>query len=106
MNPFDSNESAEEYLHNELKRELFEEVELLNDCLIEDINFIGLINDDTIPVGRVHLGLLYSISVSNQDIAINETENMTIDWIDIPDFTEFYEGMETWSKITFDSYIK
>jgi predicted NUDIX family phosphoesterase len=31
---------------------------------------------------------------------------MTANWIDKPDLAEFYEGMETWTKIIFDYYIK
>ncbi len=106
MNPSNSKESKEQYLINELKRELFEEVKLLNACLIEDIEFIGFINDDTISVGRVHIGLLYNIHVSNKDVIINETDKMTADWIEKPDLAEFYKGMETWTKITFDYYIR
>ncbi len=106
MNPSNSKESKEQYLINELKRELFEEVKLLNGCLIENIEFIGFINDDTISVGSVHIGLFYNIHVSNKEIVINETDKMTADWIDKHDLAEFYEGMETWTKITFDYYIK
>jgi predicted NUDIX family phosphoesterase len=106
MNPDDSVGSKEQYLINELKRELYEEVRLLNGCLIEEIEFIGFINDDTIPVGRVHIGLLYNIHVSNKEVYINETGKMTADWIDKSNLAEFYEGMETWTKITFDCYIK
>ena len=106
MNPTNFMESKEQYLIDELKRELFEEVKLLNGCLIEDIEFIGFINDDTIPVGRVHIGLLYNIHVSNKEVYINETDKMTAEWIDKPNLAEFYEGMETWTKITFDFYIK
>ena len=106
MNPNDSMESKEQYLIDELKRELYEEVKLLNGCLIEDIEFIGFINDDTISVGSVHIGLLYNIHVSNKEVYINETDKMTADWIDKPNLAEFYEGMETWAKITFDFYIK
>jgi len=106
MNPDDSMESKEQYLIYELKRELSEEVKLLNGCLIEDIEFIGFLNDDTIPVGRVHIGLLYNIHVSNKEVYINETDKMTAEWIQKSDLVEFYEGMETWSKIAFDFYIK
>jgi len=106
MNPSNSMESKEQYLIDELKRELFEEVRLLNGCLIEDIEFIGFINDDTIPVGTVHIGLLYNIHVSNKEVFINETDKMTADWTDKSDLAEFYEEMETWTKITFDFYIK
>jgi len=106
MNAVNSKELKEQYLINELKRELFEEVKLLNGCLIEDVEFIGFINDDTISVGSVHIGLLYNIHVSNKNVVINETDKMTADWIDKPDLAEFYEGMETWAKITFDNHIK
>jgi len=106
MNPNDSMESKEQYLIDELKRELYEEVKLLNGCFIEATEFIGFINDDTISVGRVHIGLLYNIHVSNKEVYINETDKMTADWIDKPNLAEFYEGMETWTKITFDFYIK
>jgi predicted NUDIX family phosphoesterase len=106
MNPHDSMESKEQYLIDELKRELYEEVKLLNGCLIEDIEFIGFINDDTISVGSVHIGLLYNIHVSNKEVYINETDKMTADWIDKPNLAEFYDGMESWTKITFDFYIK
>jgi predicted NUDIX family phosphoesterase len=106
MNSDDSMVSKEQYLIDELKRELYEEVKLLNGCLIEDIEFIGFINDDTIPVGSVHIGLLYNIHVSNKEVYINETDKMTADWIDKSNLAEFYKGMETWSKIAFDFYIK
>lgn len=106
MNPGNSMEFKEQYLIDELKRELFEELKLLNGCLIENIEFIGFINDDTISVGRVHVGLLYNIHVSSKDVHINETDKMTADWIEEHNLAEFYEGMETWSKITFDYYIK
>jgi predicted NUDIX family phosphoesterase len=106
MNPGNSMESEEQYLIDELKRELFEEVRLLNGCSIEDIEFIGFINDETIPVSRVHVGLLYNIRVSNKEVYVNETDKMTAAWIEKSGLAEFYEGMETWTKIIYDYYIK
>jgi predicted NUDIX family phosphoesterase len=106
MNPRSSKEQGEQYLVNELKRELFEEVKLLNGCLIEDIEFIGFINDDSIPVGRVHLGLLYNIHVSNKNVVVDETDKMTAEWINKANLVDYYGEMETWSKIVIDYYIK
>ncbi len=106
MNHGNAQDSEEQYLVNELKRELFEEVKLLNACSIEEIEFIGFINDDSIPVGRAHIGLLYNIHVSNKDLVINEKDKMTAVWVDKPDLDKFYEGMETWTKIIVDHYIK
>jgi len=106
MNPGGSKGPGEQYLINELKREFFEEVKLLNGCSIEDIEFIGFINDDSISVGRVHIGLLYMILVSNKDVVINETDKMSAEWIDKSDLFEYFEEMETWTKIAIDDYIK
>ena len=106
MNPNDSMESKEQYLIDELKRELYEEVKLLNGCLIEDIEFIGFINDDTIPVGRVHIGLLYNIHVSNKEVYINETDKMTADWIDKSNLAEKDQFIKTWQFIPIDPESK
>jgi predicted NUDIX family phosphoesterase len=96
----------EQYIIDELKRELYEEVKLLNGCRIENIEFIGFINDDTIPVGRVLIGLLHHIRVSNKELYINEPGKMTAEWTEKSNLADFYKGMETWSKIIFDCYIK
>ena len=106
MNPAISKDLTEQYLLDELKRELFEEVKLLNGCSVENIAFLGLINDDTIPVGRVHIGLLYIIRLTSQDVVINESDKMTADWVDKTQLLEYYDGMESWSRIAFDSYSR
>ena len=105
MNPGSSAETEENYLMDELKREFFEEVGLSNGCLIEDIEFIGFINDDSVPVGSVHIGILYHIHVSNKNVYISETDQMTADWVEKSRLAEFYGGIETWSQIALDNYI-
>lgn len=106
MNPGRSEGPGEEYLIDELKRELFEEVRLINGCVIEKIEFIGFINDDSIPVGRVHFGLLYNIHVSSEYLEINEPDKMTAVWVAKTDLAEYYENMETWSRFAIDQYIR
>jgi len=106
MNPGNSKEPEEKYIINELRREFFEEVVLSNDCLIEDIEFIGLINDDTVSVGSVHIGFLYNIRVTNKNVSVNETDNMTAEWIEKSGLADFYDRMETWAQISLDYYIK
>lgn len=106
MNPDRSEELKETFIIDELKRELFEEIKLRKGCIIEDIEFIGLINDDTIPVGEVHLGLLYNIHVSSRGIDVKETDKMSGEWVEKSDLVNYYSEMETWSRIAFDSFIK
>lgn len=106
MNPCQSGKTGNEYLADQLKRELYEEVRLSDGCLIEEIEFIGFINDDSIQVGTVHIGLLYNIHISNRDIVINETDKMTAEWTDRADLMDYYQEMETWTKIAVDYYLK
>jgi len=106
MNPRSSEEPDEQYLVNELKREFFEEVRLSEGCYIEDIEFIGFINDDSLAVSKVHVGLLYRIHVSDRNVVVNETDKMTASWIDKKELVEYYEEMETWTRIAYESYIK
>jgi predicted NUDIX family phosphoesterase len=104
MNPGKTTRSEEQYITDELIRELFEEVRLSAGCTIENIEFIGFINDDTIPVGRFHIGLLYNIRVSNKEVSVNETDKMTAEWVEKSGLMEFYDGMETWTRIAVDHY--
>lgn len=101
MNPFGDKIDIK-YLHHELEREMNEEVFIHEDCKIKDITPIGFINDDTNDVGRVHLGVLFHIHLNNTNIEINEKDKMTGKWIDKKDLRDFYDQMESWSKIYCD----
>jgi len=56
-----------------LQKELDEEVHIGGDYAME---FIGMINDDTTDVGRVHLGAAYLLEADGRDVAVKETEKM------------------------------
>lgn len=106
MNPGETDKTGEQYIISELKRELFEEVKFSDTCSIKRIAFIGFVNDDSIRVGRMHIGLVYNIQISNKDISIKETEKMTAEWIDKQGLMQVYEGLESWSRFAFDYYIR
>lgn len=98
MNPYGDKIDID-YLHHELEREMHEEVKLGEGCEIVDMKPVGFINDDLSEVGKVHLGVLYHITVSNNHIEINETEKMTGEWVAISDLAKYYSNMETWSQL-------
>ncbi len=100
MNP--SEDENLSYIRGELERELNEEVFIHNDCTIESLEPLGLINDDTNEVGKVHLGVLYDIHLSNTSIEIKEKEKMEGKWIKKSDLRLYYPQMESWSKIYID----
>ena len=101
MNP-SKGENELSYIRAELERELNEEVFIHNNCTIESLKPLGLINDDTNEVGKVHLGVLYDIHLSNTSIEIKEKEKMEGKWIKKSDLKLYYPQMESWSKIYID----
>lgn len=101
MNPF-GNVIDILYLRHELEREMNEEVLVHDNCKVLDIKPVGFINDDTNEVGKVHLGVLYEIELSNSDIEIKEKDKMSGTWIKRNDLRNYYPKMESWSKIYSD----
>jgi predicted NUDIX family phosphoesterase len=82
-----------------LQKELEEEVEVRGDY---DLGFIGILNDDTTEVGRVHLGAVFVLESHSGDVQVRETEKMTGRWAQVEELAAVRESMETWSQIVFD----
>src|SRR5712692_9177078 len=57
-----------------LQKELNEEVHIGTNYEME---FIGIINDDSTDVGRVHLGAAFLLEVDSREVRVKETEKMT-----------------------------
>ena len=85
-----------------LQKELDEEVDIRANYEME---FIGMINDDTTDVGRVHLGAAYLLDVSTRDVAIKETEKMIGQWMSRAAIHESRAALESWSQIVYDDFI-
>ncbi|MUG46973.1 hypothetical protein QNH46_01425 [Paenibacillus woosongensis] len=85
-----------------LFRELDEEVYLDKDH-IESVEIIGIINDDTNEVGKVHLGFVYHIILNKKECDIAEKDKMLGEWIHKEDIKDCYNEMESWTQIIFDN---
>lgn len=97
------NYSFNDLLYENLNRELDEELYISNKEF--DINIIGLINDDENEVGRVHIGLLAIIELSNDvDVRVKEVNQLKGGWIQIKDLIndDIYNDLETWSQFVAD----
>jgi predicted NUDIX family phosphoesterase len=85
-----------------LKKELEEEVAVRSPYSLQ---FIGIINDDTTDVGRVHLGAVYVLEPQEPDVTVLETDKMSGAWTHRTQLGSFRVAMETWSQIVYDQYI-
>jgi predicted NUDIX family phosphoesterase len=86
-----------------LERELEEEIHLLGQR--QSFRLAGIISDDSTPVGRVHLGLVFLLETDSADFTVNEPGLMTAEWATTGKLCECVDLMETWSQIVFEKVI-
>lgn len=79
-----------------LRRELEEEVYISGDYTMR---YVGVINDNSTEVGKVHAGICYLVQVAPGDCEIREKEKMTGGWVRFADIGQYYDNFEEWSKI-------
>ena len=82
-----------------LRREFEEEVEYSGEV---NASLLGLINDDSSPVSKVHLALAFLVEGSSPEIAIKETEKLAGELLTLEEMRMYYLEMESWSQIVYD----
>lgn len=83
-----------------LRREWAEE--LVAD-FVPEFTLIGLLNDDTTPVGTVHLGFVYVADAAGRPVAIRETEKLAGAFATSAETGAVSDDMETWSRLAFEA---
>ena len=86
-----------------LFKELHEEIHIEDSFEIE---YIGVIHDESTNVGKVHLGLLYLLNLSSSNVRILENHKMVGKWIATDELNNYLDSMENWSRIVFSQFIK
>lgn len=86
-----------------LKRELHEEV-----CIEKPYHatYLGVINDNSTEVGKVHCGVCYRMEVAQNDCRILETDKMVGQWVPFAEMDRYYDDLEEWSKIVINTLRK
>ena len=64
---------------------------------------VGLLNDDTTPVGAVHVGFVYVADAAGREVAIRETDKLEGTFATTDEVRAVRDAMETWSRIVFDA---
>lgn len=65
-------------------------------------NLVGLLNDDTTGVGRVHLGVVFEADAAGRSVAIRETSKLSGAFASAAAVRAVADRLETWSKLIFD----
>jgi predicted NUDIX family phosphoesterase len=93
MNPGDEN------LDGGLRREWSEE--LVAD-FVPEFRFVGLLNDDTTPVGRVHLGAVFVADAAGRAVTIREIDKLSGAFATPAEVAAVAPDLETWSRLVFE----
>ena len=83
-----------------LRRELDEEVEVRSPGLLRRV---GLINDDSTPVGRVHLGVVHLYDLDRPEVSPREDALSETGFIPVDQLRAEWDQFETWSQICIDA---
>jgi len=83
-----------------LRREVTEEVEVQTE-FTERV--AGLINDDSNPVGRVHLGVLILWKLAEPRVIKRERSITLLEFLTLEELRKRRETLETWSQIVIDA---
>ncbi|MFJ4419830.1 NUDIX domain-containing protein [Staphylococcus warneri] len=97
MNDVVGADSINEVLRVNAQRELEEEVGLPTEDS-QNMEYLGFINDDNNEVGKVHMGVVFKITVNSNDVEAKETDTLRIKWIEKGKI-ESYDDFETWSAL-------
>jgi len=86
-----------------LQKELDEEVAVEDPYELE---FAGMLNDESTEVSRVHLGAVYVLRASSASVHVRETEKMTGSFVSRRELAAMRAAMETWSQVVYDVLLK
>jgi predicted NUDIX family phosphoesterase len=86
-----------------MRRELDEEVEVASPGRIRRV---GLINDDSTPVGQVHLGVVHLYELEHPHVSAREEGLAEAGFIPLSNILTIQYEFETWSQICIASILR
>jgi predicted NUDIX family phosphoesterase len=70
-----------------------------------DAQLLGLLNDESAPVSKVHLGIVFLVDGDTPNIAIRETKKLGGELLTLDEMRRLYLQMESWSQIVYDRLV-
>ena len=93
LNPVDG---AADALTTGLRREWDEELEADWE---PEFRLVGMLNDDTDPVGSVHLGVVFTVDAHGRTVAVRERQKLVGAFAPPAAVIEQWDRLETWSRL-------
>ncbi len=100
LSDFASDCIDESTYHNGVRREVAEEL-VLGGSFRESIR--AILNDDSTPVGQVHLGVVHVFELDSAEVLAGEREITELGFLTPAELRARRDRLETWSQICVDS---
>lgn len=66
---------------------------------------VGLLNDDTSDVGRVHVGAVYLADAAGRPVAVRETDKLSGRFATLDEIVAVADRLETWSGLLLEAIL-
>ena len=99
LNPVDEGEDP---LLAGLRREWDEELDAPWE---PDFRLLGLLNDDSNPVGSVHLGVVFGVEADGGEVLVRERDKLVGSFAAREAVAASWDGLETWSRLVASSLL-
>lgn len=86
-------------LHDWAEREFHEEINYAGALTVKPL---GMLNDDSNEVGRVHAGLVFLLKGDSANISVR-SELQSGMLVSIEECEQYYDSLESWSQMVFDA---
>lgn len=64
-----------------------------------EFRLVGMLNDDSNPVGSVHLGIVFEVDAGGRAVDVRERAKLSGGWADRATLIEAWDRLETWSRL-------
>ena len=100
LNPVDG---ASDALTAGLRREWDEELEADWE---PEFRLVGMLNDDTDPVGSVHLGVVFAVHAEGRALAVRERDKLVGGFVAPGAVLDAWDRLETWSRLVAERLLE
>jgi len=70
-----------------------------------EFRLVGLLNDDTNPVGSVHLGVVFTVDAQGRPVEVRERDKLSGSFVAPATVAADWEALETWSQLVARSLL-
>ncbi len=101
INPEDQSlfDSGRDFYNRAVQRELHEELRTDGEFRTR---IVALLNDDSTPVGQVHLGVVHVCELSDENVSRGEASLTELRFLPLQELRNRREQLETWSQFCLD----